>query len=88
MKKESWQPCPRCGSKKVVKNELAWFFFLFGTVALGFSFFLSILFLPFGIIGFLLGMAFLGYGVIVKIKNKGVMQCLDCRNSFRPKPGE
>lgn len=79
--KEKWEPCPRCGSNRVRTDEIGTILTTIGVMLLivGIVFIL----IPFISLPLLLSsLIFTGYGVIKKRKNKNLLRCADCHNSW------
>jgi len=77
MSQGNWEPCPRCGSNRVESRGIA-FFLLLGIVLVGVSIWLLII-PPVGIAGIALGLIFL----IMAPFSKNILQCQDCKKSWR-----
>lgn len=76
-KKDTWGPCPRCGSNRV-KSMGMLYFALFGLGLSGIG--ILLLFIPIvGIPMMVLGVALL----VVSPFTKGMLQCEDCHKSWR-----
>ncbi|MDD4780345.1 MAG: hypothetical protein PHT02_07055 [Tissierellia bacterium] len=76
-----WQPCPRCGSKKVTSMGRG-FFFLLGLILTSISIWLLII-PPVGIVGIIAGVVFMAISPFMK----GILQCKDCKKSWKYKEG-
>ncbi|WP_031517607.1 hypothetical protein [Desulfofalx alkaliphila] len=77
-KVEMWEPCPRCGSKKV-NAQGGCFFFLLGFALLGVSIWLILLVPPVGVAGILLGIGFMFASPFLK----NMLQCQDCKKAWK-----
>ncbi len=77
MKKDKWEPCPRCGSNKV-DSKGGCFFFVLGLCVLGISVWFLII-PPIGIGGMLLGAALM----LIAPFSKGILQCQECHKSWK-----
>ena len=76
-KEPVWEPCPRCGSKKV-ESRGGCFFFVLGFCLLGISIWLLII-PPVGIIGIILGVVLMGASPLMR----NMLQCKDCNKSWK-----
>lgn len=76
-KKQAWEPCPRCGSKKV-ESRGGCFFFVLGFCLLGVSIWLLII-PPVGIVGIILGVVLMGVSPLMR----NMLQCEDCKYSWK-----
>lgn len=74
---ENWEPCPRCGSKKVEKRG-GCFFALIGLSLTGISVFLLII-PPVGILGIIIGIILMFSSIFMKNR----LQCQDCKNNWK-----
>jgi len=81
MKKEKWQPCPRCGSNRVTTTGKGTIF-LMGFGMLGISFVLLFLFFPAGIIGMIAG----GVLLIMTPFVQPMLSCKDCKKAWKYDP--
>ena len=79
-KKDKWQPCPRCGSNKV-ENRGGCFFAVLGIGVISIFFWITLFVPPVGIIGMIVGAALLLFAPFTK----GILQCSDCKKSWKYK---
>lgn len=79
MRKDGWEPCPRCGSKRVEQRGKLFFFFL-PLVSGGCLVWLGLLFFPFLIIAALLVLCSPLAFLMPKMN-----QCKDCKYSWAVK---
>jgi hypothetical protein len=77
MRKDGWEPCPRCGSNKVQQRGKGFFFLLFICMA-GVVSFVGIFFLPLFILGGILAL----FSPIAFLLPK-INQCQDCKYSWK-----
>lgn len=77
MKKDVWEPCPRCESKSVKVMSKA-FFFIIGLVSSGCFVWFLLLIPPIGIIGVLIGLVLM----IGSPFMKPMLQCNDCKKTW------
>jgi len=74
-----WEPCPRCGSKKVKQIGSKAKTFLVGLGLISFSIWFILLFPPLGI-----ALAIVGIAMIVTLPFiKKTLKCSDCDNSWK-----
>lgn len=79
--KDKWEPCPRCGSNRVRADEIGTFLIIIGVMLLIVG--LALIFIPFiGLPLLLSGIVFTVYGLIKKHKNKNLLRCADCHNTW------
>jgi hypothetical protein len=77
VRKDGWEPCPRCGSNRVQQRGKGFFFLLFVCMA-GFISLLGIFFLPLFILGGILAL----FSPIAFLLPK-MNQCQDCKYSWK-----
>ena len=80
-KKEAWEPCPRCGSNRVVSRGGCFRAIMgLGIMSIG----LWILIIP--ILGWIAGPVLMLFGLIILISSPGTknqLQCQDCHNTWK-----
>ena len=76
-KKEKWEPCPRCGSKKVKGMSLL-FFILLGLGTLSFGAIFMLFWPTLGIMLLVVGALFL----LISPFSRNILQCEDCSKSW------
>ena len=76
-KQDKWEPCPRCGSKRV-QSRGGCFFFVLGFCLLGISIWLLII-PPVGIAGIIIGLLLM----VIAPFAKNQLQCQDCKKSWK-----
>ncbi len=76
-KKEIWEPCPRCESKKV-ESRGGCFFSLLGFMLIGISIWLLVI-PALGITGIVLGIVLIFSSPFMK----SILQCQDCKKAWR-----
>jgi len=76
-KQDKWEPCPRCGSKRV-QSRGGCFFFVLGFCLFGISIWLLII-PPVGIAGIIVGLLLM----VISPFAKNQLQCQDCKKSWK-----
>lgn len=78
-KKENWEPCPRCGSNRVIKQGKG-YFLLIGVGLIGIGIWLLII-PPIGVPTVIVGLGLMVFGLFTK----GFLECRDCKKVWRYK---
>lgn len=78
MKQKTWEPCPRCGSKKTVYHGKGLYFFI-GLIMMSCSIWLLVI-PPIGIAGIVIGVIIMLASPLIQAK----MACRECSFTWEP----